>query len=267
MQGVCAAPDGQVMTCISDDICGEEVDRSTCRDGLCKSTDLVCRNAAGTCYVHDNYGACECIGQDEGIAWMTPGASVGDDETVTICVGNLETFCGTELPPECANPPQICHDYAAAGQRFQELCPDEFIPSSAELELSCCTDLADVPELATFFQCIANVNAANCDEAKLAIDACEGSVDEGDSEDDDVECDSGGPDCTGDPSEDDPASTNSTDSTSTTQTGTGTMAMQSDQNEDGGCRLAGSAFSRKLFLFSAITFAWFARRKRRFSTR
>ncbi len=176
LDGTCTQPESSPPACTDDSEC-EDV----CDDGFCKFEGIVCRSAAGECWVEGGAGQCLCADGD-GSGWSggfnpdDPPQMQTDAEVQEGCFIALADSCGTEapsLPASCQGEVLTdCEAYVAHVNGLAELC-GEPPPEVNTAQVASCCETQDDPMQADYRACVlAIADATSCPGD--ALDVCEG---------------------------------------------------------------------------------------------
>jgi hypothetical protein len=182
----CVPSDEPLQSCASNADCpGHDV---VCSDAFCKVEGVACRNPAGTCWVRNGGGTCECLdgngsGWSDGYNPDDPPAVLTDPELSIACSATLVEDCGDTppaLPDACAGEVQEhCEAYVAKEDMLLAVC-GESVPSSPIARVGeCCTNYDDAHGAAVR-ECVLALDADACSwEAWGACEDADGHTSEG----------------------------------------------------------------------------------------
>jgi hypothetical protein len=180
IEGVCTA-DASVQSCTDDDDCSDSAE--VCADGFCKIEGVVCSNPAGTCWVEDGGGRCDC-GDGESSGWSDgfnpddPPAPKTDEELQALCTESLVDSCGTDapaLPDSCVGEVlDHCQAFVDHHDAILQSCGED-VPEVDIARVGACCDEVDDDEYAQYRECILAIELGDACPGE-AFDACEGAV-------------------------------------------------------------------------------------------
>lgn len=172
----CTASSTELPTCEVDDDCDDGV----CVDGACKQEGVVCRNPAGTCWVEDGSGHCDCAdglgsGWSDGYNPDDPPDPQTDEQLAQSCTTDLVDACGSEaptLPDTCVGEVKTaCEAYVAKQDALAQACGED-VPDVNIGRIGECCNQFDEEGFAEYRACVTAIEAMDCAEDELA--ACEG---------------------------------------------------------------------------------------------